>query len=163
MKKVQPTETVKPYVIVNPVAGSVGKLNARLKQLGPLDANEVRVTQHAGEAKTLARQAVRAGCKYVIAAGGDGTLNEVINGITASRQRHQVCVGIVPLGTANDFARSIGLTGDVDATIDILRAKMTKGIDLVRMTSERTRYFVNASSGGLDRKSTRLNSSHQII
>ena len=139
---------MKPYVIVNPIAGSIGNLNARLKQLAPLDAKEVRVTQRAGEAKTLARQAVRAGCKYVIAAGGDGTLNEVINGITGSRQRRQVCVGIVPLGTANDFARLIGLTGDVDATIDILRAKMTEGIDLVRMTSERTRYFVNASSGG---------------
>ncbi len=85
---------MKPYVIVNPIAGSIGNLNARLKQLAPLDAKEVRVTQRAGEAKTLARQAVRAGCKYIIAAGGDGTLNEVINGITASRQRRQVCVGI---------------------------------------------------------------------
>jgi len=54
----------------------------------------------------------------------------------------------VPLGTANDFARSIGLTGDLDANIDILRAKKTTTIDLVRMTSGRRRYFVNVSAGG---------------
>ncbi|PYJ23434.1 MAG: hypothetical protein DME99_02855 [Verrucomicrobia bacterium] len=59
-----------------------------------------------------------------------------------------VCVGIVPLGTANDFARSMGLMGDINAIIDILQARATARIDLVRMTSQRTRYFVNASSGG---------------
>jgi diacylglycerol kinase (ATP) len=139
---------VKPYIIVNPIAGSVGNLNARLKQLGPLDAKEVRVTQRAGEAEIFARRAVRAGCDYIIVAGGDGTLNEVINGITASCRPRELCLGIVPLGTANDFARSIGLMRDIDAAIDILRAKITARIDLVCMTSERKRYFVNVSSGG---------------
>src|SRR2546430_17625234 len=101
MKKVQPTETVKPYVIVNPIAGSIGNLNARLKQLGPLDAKVVRVTQRAGEAKTLARQAVRAGCKYIIAAGGGGTLKEINKGISGSMPGGQGSVGIVVLGNAN--------------------------------------------------------------
>ena len=139
---------MKPYIIVNPIAGSVGNLNARLKQLRPLNAKEVRVTHRAGEAETLARRAVRAGCDYVIAAGGDGTLNEVINGIATPNPPRGIRVGIVPLGTANDFARSIGLMGDIDATIDTLQAKTSARIDLVRMTGERTRYFVNASSGG---------------
>jgi len=106
------------------------------------------VTQRAGEAETLAREAVGAGRDYVIAAGGDGTLNEVINGIATASPPRGVCVGIVPLGTANDFARSIGMMGDVDATIDILQTKTTARIDLVRMTSERTRHFVNTSAGG---------------
>ncbi len=107
------------------------------------------MTHRAGEAETLARRAVRAGCDYVIAAGGDGTLNEVINGIaTPNPPRGGICVGVVPLGTANDFARSIGLMGDIDATIDILQVKTSARIDLVRMTGERTRYFVNASAGG---------------
>jgi diacylglycerol kinase (ATP) len=140
--------TVKPYVIVNPVAGSVGDIRLRLKQLHRLDAHEVRVTQRAGHAETLARAAIRAGSNYVIAVGGDGTLNEVINGIAPPRRARQVCVGVVPLGTANDFARSIGLIGDLDANIDILRAKKTTAIDLVRMTSGRRRYFVNVSAGG---------------
>ena len=139
---------MKPYIIVNPVAGSIGDIHLRLKQLQRLDAKEVRVAQHAGEAETLAREAIRAGSDYVIAVGGDSTLNEVINGIATPRRARQVCVGVVPVGTANDFARSIGLTGDVDATIDILRAKTTAAIDLVRITSGRTRYFVNVSAGG---------------
>jgi diacylglycerol kinase (ATP) len=108
----------------------------------------VRVTQHAGEAEILARAAIRAGSDYVIAVGGDGTLNEVINGIATSRRARQVCVGVVPVGTANDFARSIGLIGDVEANIDTLLAKKTTVIDLVRMTSGRRRYFVNVSAGG---------------
>jgi diacylglycerol kinase (ATP) len=114
---------VKPYIIVNPVAGSVGDIHLRRKQLHRLDPHEVRVTQRAGHAETLARAAIRAGSNYVIAVGGDGTLNEVINGIATPRRARQVCAGIVPLGTANDFARSIGLIGDLDANIDILRAK----------------------------------------
>ena len=139
---------MKPYIIVNPVAGSVGDVQFRLEQLHRLNANEVRVTQYAGEAETLAREAIRAGSDYVIAVGGDGTLNEVINGIATSRGARRVCVGMLPLGTANDFARSMGLIGDIDATIDILRTKTTARIDLVSMTSERTRYFVNTSAGG---------------
>ena len=108
---------MKPYIIVNPIAGSIVDLNLRLKQLRPLNAREVRVTQRAGDAETLAREAVRAGWDYVIAAGGDGTLNEVINGIATPSPPRGVCVGIVPLGTANDFARSIGMTGDVDTDL----------------------------------------------
>ncbi len=139
---------MKPYIVVNPIAGSVVDLNLRLKQLRRLNAKEVRVTQRAGEGEALARQAIRAGCDYIIAAGGDGTLNEVINGVATRRWTRGICVGIVPLGTANDFARSIGLLEDIDANIDILRAKTMEAIDLVSMTSERTRYFVNVSSGG---------------
>ena len=136
------------YIIVNPVAGSVGDIQLRLKHLHRLNAKEVRVTQHAGEAETLALAAIRAGSDYVIAVGGDGTLNEVINGIATSRRARNVCVGFLPLGTANDFARSIGLIGDVDANMETLRAEKTTAIDLIRMTSGRRRYFVNASAGG---------------
>jgi diacylglycerol kinase (ATP) len=80
--------------------------------------------------------------------GGDATLNEVINGVASALRARQVCVGVVPLGTANDFARSIGLMGDIGAHIDILRAKKTMAIDLVCMTTGRNRYFVNVSAGG---------------
>ena len=141
--------SVKPYIIVNPIAGSKVDLESRLKQLYRLDPREVRVTQRAGEAEALAQEAVRAGADYVIAAGGDGTLNEVINGIaTLRREARDVCVGIAPLGTANDFARCIGLAGHIDVDIDILRAKKTVTIDLVRMSSGRKRHFVNVSAGG---------------
>ena len=140
--------SVKPYIIVNPIAGSLVNRDGLLKQLRRLKPGKLRLTQRPGEAETYARDAIRAGCDYVIAAGGDGTLNEVINGIAAPHHVPGVCVGIVPLGTANDFARSIGLPASVEENIDILRAKQTDPIDLVRVTSDRTRYFVNVSAGG---------------
>ena len=140
--------SVKPYIIVNPIAGSLVNRDGLLKQLRRLKPGKLRLTQRPGEAETYARDAIRAGCDYVIAAGGDGTLNEVINGIATPHHVLGVCVGIVPLGTANDFARSIGLPASVEDNIDILRAKQTDPIDLVRVTSDRTRYFVNVSAGG---------------
>ncbi len=57
-------------------------------------------------------------------------------------------MGIVPLGTANDFARSMKLPARMEDNIDILRAKQTVLVDLVRVTGKRTRYFINVSAGG---------------
>lgn len=139
---------MKPCLIVNPIAGSIKDLDVLLKQLRRLRPAELHVTHKAGDAEIFARKAIHAGCNYVIAAGGDGTLNEVVNGIATPRSARAVCLGIVPLGTGNDFARSLGLPATLEENIDILRAKQTAPIDLVRVRSDRTRYFVNVSTGG---------------
>ncbi|HEY9418790.1 MAG TPA: diacylglycerol kinase family protein [Candidatus Udaeobacter sp.] len=139
---------MEPYIIVNPIAGSIVDRDGLLKQLRRLNPRKLRLTRRAGEAESYARDAIRAGSDYVIAAGGDGTLNEVINGIAPPGHMGRICVGIVPLGTANDFARTIGLPASVDDNIDILRAKQTAPIDLVRVRSDWKRYFVNVSAGG---------------
>jgi diacylglycerol kinase (ATP) len=139
---------VKPYIIVNPIAGAIVNPDVLLKQLRRLEPRKLSLTKRAGEAETLARAAFRAGCDYIIAAGGDGTLNEVINGIASPHPIRGVRMGIVPLGTANDFARSMKLPARVENNVDILRAKQTVLVDLVRVTDKRTRYFVNVSAGG---------------
>jgi diacylglycerol kinase (ATP) len=139
---------VKPYIIVNPIAGAIVNPDGLLKQLRRLDPRKLSLTKRAGEAETLARVAFRAGCDYIIAAGGDGTLNEVINGIASPHPIRRVRLGIVPLGTANDFARSMKLPTRVENNIDILRAKQTVLVDLGRVTGKRTRYFINVSAGG---------------
>jgi diacylglycerol kinase (ATP) len=139
---------VKPYIIVNPIAGAIVKREVLLKQLRRLDPRKLHLTKRAGEAETLARAAIRAGCDYIIAAGGDGTLNEVINGLASPHPIRGVRMGIVPLGTANDFARSMKLPARMDDNIDILRSKQTVLVDLVRVTGKRTRYFINVSAGG---------------
>jgi diacylglycerol kinase (ATP) len=139
---------VKPYIIVNPIAGAIVNPDGLLKQLRRLDPRKLSLTKRAGEAETLARVAFRAGCDYIIAAGGDGTLNEVINGIASPHPIRRVRLGIVPLGTANDFARSMKLPARVENNIDILRAKQTVLVDLGRVTGKRTRYFINVSAGG---------------
>jgi diacylglycerol kinase (ATP) len=137
---------VKPYIIVNPAAGSVTSLDALLQQLQRLNPAKVRVTRAVGDAEKFARAAIRNRCDYIVAAGGDGTLNEVVNGI--ARRAKDICVGVVPLGTGNDFARALGLPATLEDNIEILLSQKTRSIDLVRVKSDHTRFFVNVSAGG---------------
>jgi diacylglycerol kinase (ATP) len=139
---------VKACVIVNPAAGLVSDVDVLLKQLRRLRPKELHLTGRAGDAEAFAREATRAGCDCVIAAGGDGTLNEVVNGIAKTRRASKACVGVVPLGTVNYFARTLGLPTGIDDNIDILRAGKTTPVDLVRVKGDRIRYFINVSTGG---------------
>ena len=139
---------MKPFVILNPVAGSVENLDIVLKQLRRLPSPKVHVTRRTGDAEILARKAIRSGCEFIVAAGGDGTLNEVVNAIARSRRACQICLGLVPLGTGNDFARLLGLPERIEDAIDVLRSGRSTSFDLVRVKSDRVRYFANVSTGG---------------
>jgi diacylglycerol kinase (ATP) len=133
-------------VILNPRAGSVRERAATVKRIRHLPDVEVWLTTRKGTAARLARTALRQGGKTIVAAGGDGTLNEVVNGIAVNRSR--VRLGLIPLGTGNDFARTLGIPTDLDEAIAVLAAGHVRAIDLVRVTSDRVRYFVNVSAGG---------------
>jgi len=137
---------VKTLIVLNPAAGSVGVVDELKKKFNRVKDAGVRVTTNQGDAEDFSREAVARGCDLIVAAGGDGTLNEVINGI--GERISDVSVGLVPLGTGNDFARAINLSTDVDQSIEFLERRQTRQIDLVRVTSDCTRYFVNVSSGG---------------
>jgi diacylglycerol kinase (ATP) len=119
---------------------------ALMKQLRRLKASSVHVTRNKGAAQRFAREALRDNCDEIIAAGGDGTLNEVINGI--AKDLGDVRVGLIPLGTGNDFARCLNLPATVEENVDLLLAGRSKAIDVVRAQSDRIRYFVNVSAGG---------------
>jgi diacylglycerol kinase (ATP) len=136
----------KTCIILNPTAGSVRHIDELVARLARLPNAEVRVTGRRGSAARFARTAIEKGRDTIIAAGGDGTLNEVINGI--GKNSGEVRVGLIPLGTGNDFARTIGVPTDLDAAIDLIAAKKTRAVDLVRVTSDEVRYFVNVSAGG---------------
>lgn len=136
----------KPYVIINPSAGSALKTMKLGLEFGRLKPAKVRLTKKSGDARRFAREAIQDGYRFIVSAGGDGTLNEVVNGIGA-RAKH-VRVGVVPLGTGNDFARMLGLPGSIDENIDVLVRGKTRNIDLVRVKAARTHYFVNVSAGG---------------
>ena len=136
----------KTCIILNPSAGGVRDLDDVVARLARLPNAEVKLTNKAGSAARFARTALRNGRKLIVAAGGDGTLNEVINGIGENLGGARV--GLIPLGTGNDFARSIGVPPDMDAAIDLIRAGKTRAVDLVRVTSDDVRYFVNVSAGG---------------
>jgi diacylglycerol kinase (ATP) len=136
----------KTCVILNPSAGSVRDQQELAERIGGLLDADVSLSSKAGSETRLARTAIRQGAELIVAAGGDGTLNGVINGI--AENTGAVRVGLIPLGTGNDFARSLGLPTDVEAAIEVIRDGETRAIDLVRVTSDEVRYFINVSAGG---------------
>ncbi|PYI94300.1 MAG: hypothetical protein DME97_02245 [Verrucomicrobia bacterium] len=133
-------------IILNPTAGGVDDLDVVMAQLRRLPEAEIRLTGRRGSAARFARTALRKGREIIIAAGGDGTLNEVINGI--GENLGEARVGLIPLGTGNDFARTIEVPTDLATAIDLIVAGETRPVDLVRVTSDEVRYFVNVSAGG---------------
>jgi diacylglycerol kinase (ATP) len=133
-------------IILNPSAGSVRDLDDVVARLKRLPNAEIRLTGRRGSAARFARTAIQKGRRFIVAAGGDGTLNEVVNGIGENVK--DVRVGLIPLGTGNDFARTIGVPADLEAAIDLVAAGGTRRVDLVRVTSDEVRYFVNVSAGG---------------
>jgi diacylglycerol kinase (ATP) len=133
-------------VILNPKAGSIRDVAAIVRRIRHLPDVEVRLTSRKGAATSFTKTALRRGCEMIVAAGGDGTLNEVVNGI--GRNGSKVRLGLIPLGTGNDFARTLGLPHDLEEAIAVLAAGQTRAIDLVRVKSDKARYFVNVSAGG---------------
>ena len=140
------------HLIVNPNAGA-GKASGNwqaLIDLAEREGIEVRQTKEAGEAEALAREAVTdGGADVVVAAGGDGTISEVINGLSADFEAARLV--IVPMGTANDFANTLGVPlGDVAAALALAKTGREHRVDLVCSRSEERgeRYIINASTGG---------------
>src|SRR5512145_2415013 len=133
-------------VIYNPVAGpkivsKLDRIRAVLDRRGL--AYEVAQTARAGHAMRLAHEAALERRSAVVAVGGDGTINEVANGIAGSETR--LCV--VPHGTGNVFAAEAGLPASVEGCVDLLYNGMTAEIPLARAGN---RYFVLLASAGFD-------------
>ena len=107
----------------------------------------VRVTWESGDAEALARDAAAAGADVVVAVGGDGTVNEVVNGLDGA----DAAFGIIPIGTANDFARQTGIPLDVDHAMDVILQREARCIDTATLNGRR---FLNVSSGGVGAEAT---------
>lgn len=133
-------------VILNRIAGSVKDADAMRERLQQLEPEQFHLSEQPGDAERFAREASQNGLELIVSAGGDGTLNEVVNGIAAAGCKS--VLGLVPLGTGNDFARTLAIPTDVDAALDLLRQGQSRPVDLVKVTSDQVRYFVNVSSGG---------------
>ncbi len=138
--------SVKTSIILNPKAGGTDEDDAIATKLRSFPNATLLVTDANTGATQLARAAIADGAELIVAAGGDGTLNQVINGVAEDVERLQI--GLIPLGTGNDFARTLGLPDGIDACLELLRAGVTQAIDMVRVTSDEVRYFVNVSAGG---------------
>lgn len=104
-------------------------------------------TWEAGDATWLASAAADRGADVVVAVGGDGTLNEVVNGLDG----RDTPLGVIPAGTANDFARQIGIPMDLDHAMDVVLQRPPIRMDTASLNGRR---FVNVSSGGIGAETT---------
>lgn len=142
-----PSFRIKTVVILNPASGSVDETDTLTAQIrAALPDAEILLPDAPGEACRLAASAAGEGIATVIAAGGDGTLNEVLNGLEEAFGR--VRLGLLPLGTGNDFARSLKLPDEVDAALAILAAGHTRRVDVLRLEGATKRHALNVSAGG---------------
>lgn len=108
-----------------------------------------RVTYEAGDARRFARAAAERRCDLVIAAGGDGTVNEVVNGIATCEWQPRL--GVIPVGTANDFAAGLGIPSSVEDAVEIAVRGRPIVVDSARVND---RVFVNVSTGGFGAEAT---------
>lgn len=149
-------------VIFNPAAKGQ-KAERFRRSLGIIAAEcDLKLTAAPGDARRFATAAVQEGFETVIAAGGDGTLNEVLNGIgDAPEGFARVRLGVLPLGTINVFARELKIPMQPEAAWQILRRGKELAIDLPRVeyTHEgkpRFVYFAQLAGAGLDARAIQL-------
>ncbi|MFF2480109.1 diacylglycerol kinase [Paenibacillus sp. NPDC058071] len=134
-------------LIYNPTSGRE-EMKRRLPDiLQKLDQAGIETSCHAttgeGDATLAAAEAAERDYDMIIAAGGDGTLYEVINGLAEKPNRPPL--GILPLGTTNDFARAMGIPRHWEYACDLILQQYTKSIDVGKANS---RYFINIAGGG---------------
>jgi YegS/Rv2252/BmrU family lipid kinase len=147
----------KPLIIVNPKSAG-GSTESRWAQIasdmaahfGPF---ELEFTRRPGHGIELARQAAEGGRGFIIACGGDGTINEVANGILRSGKDAEL--GVLPSGTGGDFRRTLSMPATARECARGLREGVSKKIDVGKVTfhghdgKTSNRFFLNVSSFGL--------------
>jgi diacylglycerol kinase (ATP) len=147
-------------IIVNPVSGrgDGARSEPRIDELlhaGGLDFDLVR-TKGPGDAMQLARSAAVAGYDVVVAVGGDGTSNEVLNGLMEARDAgsaREVCLGIIAVGRGNDFAYGVGIPPGVDTGCQLLVSDQRRMMDVGKVVGglyPEGRYFGNGVGIGFD-------------
>ncbi|MFD1773558.1 diacylglycerol kinase [Paenibacillus rhizophilus] len=134
-------------LIYNPTSGREEMRRRLADILDRLDQGGIEATTHAttgeGDATEAAADAVDRGYDLIIAAGGDGTLNEVVNGM--AEKPNLPPLGVLPLGTTNDFARAMGIPKYWEESCDLIIKQQSRLIDLGKAND---RYFINIAGGG---------------
>jgi diacylglycerol kinase (ATP) len=142
--------------LVNP-ASENGSTGRRWPEIAHLAAErglrgETLFSEHAGHLTELASRAVADGASLLVAVGGDGTVNEVVNGIADA---NDVELAVIPRGTGWDFVRTHGIPRKLEDAIDTARTGVMRELDLGRVTyrswagGEQSSYFANIGSAGM--------------
>ncbi|OAB36053.1 diacylglycerol kinase [Paenibacillus glacialis] len=134
-------------LIYNPTSGREEMKRRLADILQRLDKGGIETSVHAttgeGDATREAAEAVERGYDLIIAAGGDGTLYEVVNGMAGKEDLPPL--GLFPLGTTNDFARGLGIPKNWEDYCDLIIRQETRPIDVGKAND---RYFINIAGGG---------------
>jgi len=151
----------KSVFIVNPNAGN-GSTGLNWPHIRALAENtlspfESYITTGPGDAGRFAGEAIASGADQVVCVGGDGTLNEVLNGYMAHAEgvRGNVRLGFIPNGTGCDFIKTVRIPGNVKQAVAVIAANKVRPVDVGRLHYKdhdgrtRCRYFHNISSFGL--------------
>lgn len=113
---------------------------------------EVRVTWEFGDCHRFITEAIEAGCSTLIIGGGDGSLNEAVNSLMRFAATQRPPLAVLPLGTANDFATSIGVPQEIEAALRLALTVTAQPIDLVCVNQQH--YFINMATGGFGTRIT---------
>jgi diacylglycerol kinase family enzyme len=131
-------------IIFNPAAKGERAPLLETKVAALVKPSKMFCSSQPGDAERVARAAVAQGFEIIVAAGGDGTLNEVVNGITVSG----ATLGVLPLGTMNVFAEELGLpVNQLEACWEIILSGQTREVDIAQANE---RLFVQLAGVGLD-------------
>lgn len=149
--------SVKSLFVINPRSGrgKPAECWPRLRELFAAEKWEFNavLTTHRGQAIEIARNAIHAGCQRIMTVGGDGLVNEVVNGLLEAGNPNAQ-LGIIPCGTGNDLARMLGLPRETFAAAQHLaRSKQTRMIDAAEVTcaingQPQRRFFANDANLG---------------
>lgn len=147
------------------VHGKILRIDRLLDELGEVLGSKHELflftTTHGGEAIHLTQQAISEGATHLLAIGGDGTVNEVVNGIMNSRADldeaswEDIRMGILPRGTGNDFVKSLNLPQGLKGMCSLIEKDQYEAVDLGRVTfrsreqEKAIRYFANITDLGL--------------
>jgi diacylglycerol kinase (ATP) len=138
---------VKTALILNPASGTAQQGEVLREALDPLGDVTIYTTAEAGDGARLARQALDEGAELVAAAGGDGTINEVLNGLMQAGGK--VIFGVIPLGTGNDLARTLALPDDPLEAWAAITAGTARRLDVIKVSGPGlTHYALNVAAGG---------------
>jgi diacylglycerol kinase (ATP) len=149
------TDTV---FVVNPVAGN-GATERRWPEIAHRAAayglsGEALLTEHPAHAAALAERAAEDGAGLIVVVGGDGTVNEVVNGLVRAR-RADVDLALLPQGTGDDFARTFEIPSDLEGALAAATGTTVRAVDIGRATfrgwdgAETERYFANFAGAGI--------------
>jgi len=137
------------HIVLNPSAGGGVDDGPLRRWLKDHPTARLHRTGGPGDGAELARSAARSGAGVVVAAGGDGTVREVVQGLVGLDPGRRPRLGIIPCGTANDLSRAVGLGADAEGALEVLGGGSLRPVDLIHCELDGTvHHCVNVVTAG---------------